>query len=251
MKNGDIGNDHESDLERWVEDRLADRLPGPEWQPNAAQALARFQAARRAKGKHARTWTWAVAGALATSFSLAAFPTTRVFAQRCLSVCLAESSKARQFFTGSPSATNAFVRAGNRTMASDFTLIDASGRPVKLSDFRGKVVLLNFWATWCVPCGAEVPLLVEFEQRYRDRGFEVLGVSLDEDGWKSVRPFIEAKHVNYPIMIGDGEIARAYGGLQSVPMTLIVDRSGHIAATHLGLCRTDEYEADIQAVLNE
>jgi peroxiredoxin len=136
-------------------------------------------------------------------------------------------------------------------IAPDFTLSDATGRVVTLSDFRGKVVLLNFWATWCVPCSAEVPLLVEFQREYRDRGFEVLGVSLDEDGWKSVKPYIDARHVNYPVMIGNGDIARAYGGLESVPMTLIIDKSGRIAVTHVGLCRKDEYEADIRAVLNE
>ena len=102
-----------------------------------------------------------------------------------------------------------------------------------------------------MPCRAEVPLFVEFQQEYRDRGFEVLGVSLDEDGWKSVKPYIDARHVNYPVMIGNGDIARAYGGLESVPMTLIIDKSGRIAATHVGLCRKDEYEADIRAVLNE
>ena len=249
MKNANPGNDH--DLERWVADRLAGRLPGGEWQPDASQAFGRFQQARRRKQAHARAWTFVVAGALATSVSLAAFPATRVFAQHCVSACLTESSKVRQFLAGTPSGSNVFVTSGKRSRAADFTLADASGRTVTLSDFRGKVVLLNFWATWCVPCGAEIPLLVGFEQQYHERGFEVLGVSLDEDGWKSVKPFIEAKHVNYPVMIGDGDIARAYGGLQAVPMTLIIDKSGRIAATHLGICKKDEYEADIRAVLSE
>jgi cytochrome c biogenesis protein CcmG/thiol:disulfide interchange protein DsbE len=136
-------------------------------------------------------------------------------------------------------------------MAADFTLTDASGAAIRLSDFRGKVVLLNFWATWCVPCSAEVPLLVGLRQEYRHKGFEVLGVSLDEDGWKSVRPYIEERHVNYPVVLVNDDLARAYGGLDSVPLTLIIDKSGHIAARHLGLCRKDEYEADIQAVLSE
>jgi peroxiredoxin len=249
MRNDNLGND--PDLERWVDDHLAGRRAAGEWQPDASQAFIRFQQASRRKRAQARAYTFVVAGALATSVSLAAFPATRVFAQRCVSACLTESSKVRALLGGTPAGSNVFVKSGKRSLASDFTLTDASGRPVTLSGFRGKVVLLNFWATWCVPCGAEIPLLVGFEQQYRDRGFEVLGVSLDEDGWKSVKPFLEAKHVNYPMMIGDAAIARAYGGIEAVPMTLIIDKSGRIAATHIGIFKRDECEADIQAVLNE
>jgi cytochrome c biogenesis protein CcmG/thiol:disulfide interchange protein DsbE len=237
--------------ERWSDDILAARFH--EWQPDVARAFAQFQNGRREKQSFRRAWLW-VAAALATSVSLAAFPSTRVFAQRCVSACLAGSSGVREFLTGGVSTTapkNTFAKPGHRMAAPDFALTDASGRAVKLSDFRGKVVLLNFWATWCAPCGAEVPLLVGFQREYRDRGLQVLGVSLDEDGWKSVRPYIEKRQVNYPVMIGNGDIARAYGGLESVPTTVIVDKTGRIAATHLGLCRKDEYEADIQAVLNE
>jgi cytochrome c biogenesis protein CcmG/thiol:disulfide interchange protein DsbE len=92
---------------------------------------------------------------------------------------------------------------------------------------------------------------MELQHAYRARGFQVVGVSVDEDGWKSVRPFIETRHVNYPVVIGNDALEHAYGGLESVPMTLIVDKSGRIAATHLGLCQKAEYEADIRAVLNE
>lgn len=249
MKNDSLGNDH--GLERWVDDRLAGRIPGSDWQPDASQAFARFQQASHSNQAHGRAWTFVVAGAMVISVSLAAFPATRVFAQRCVSACLAESGKVTALLMGTPAGSNGFVKPGTRNLAADFTLSDASGRPVTLSEFRGKVVLLNFWATWCVPCTAEIPLLVGFEQQYHDRGFEVLGVALDEDGWKSVKPFLEAKHVNYPVMIADDTIARAYGGLEAVPMTLIIDKSGRIAATHVGICKENECEADIQALLKE
>jgi peroxiredoxin len=248
MKENNVDNP-----DRWVQDLLTDRAPGTEWQPDVARAFAQFQQKVREGRSHGRTWLWPMAAILATGVSLAAFPVTRVFAERCVSACVTESSRVRQLFAGASGAAskNVFAEPGYRMIAPDFTLRDATGRVVTLSDFRGKVVLLNFWATWCVPCSAEVPLFVEFQQEYRDRGFEVLGVSLDEDGWKSVKPYIDARHVNYPVMIGNGDIARAYGGLESVPLTLIIDKSGRIAATHVGLCRKDEYEADIRAVLNE
>jgi peroxiredoxin len=126
-------------------------------------------------------------------------------------------------------------------MAPDFTLIDASGQSIKLSESRGKVVLLNFWATWCAPCEQEIPWFVEFQRANEGRGFTVLGVSMDEGGWASVKPYIGRN---------DG-VAGLFGGLQTIPLTVIIDRYGRIAAIHAGLCRKDEYENDIRAVLNE
>src|ERR1700723_1449294 len=91
----------------------------------------------------------------------------------------------------SSSATrSAKLSASNRKAAPDFSLTDANGSPVKLSDYKGKVVLLNFWATWCGPCKIEIPWFMDFEQTYKDKNFAVLGVSLDEDGWDSVKPYI-------------------------------------------------------------
>jgi len=136
-------------------------------------------------------------------------------------------------------------------MAPEFELTDSSGKTVKLSDFRGKVVLLNFWATWCAPCKVEIPWFIEFQKTYRDQGFTVMGVSLDEDGWKSVKPFVDDRVVNYPVVIGDADVTRMYGGLEAMPTTLVIDRSGRIAAFHVGLCSKNEYEADIRTVLNE
>jgi thiol-disulfide isomerase/thioredoxin len=87
--------------------------------------------------------------------------------------------------------------------APDFSLTDANGFRVKLSDDRGKVVLLNFWATWCGPCKIEIPWFIEFENIYKNRGFAVLGVSMDDDGWRAVKPFLREKAVNYRVVLGD------------------------------------------------
>ena len=138
-----------------------------------------------------------------------------------------------QSFSGSNQPFGGVTKIGERRAAPDFTLPDISGEPVRLSDFRGQVILLNFWATWCAPCRVEIPWFVEFQRAYRDSGFTVLGVSLDQDGWKSVAPYIEDKKINYRVMVGDAKIAQVYDGLESLPTTLIIDKTGRIAATHI------------------
>jgi len=151
-------------------------------------------------------------------------------------------------FTGCSSpwaASIATVAASERKSAPDFTLPDANGAPVKLSDYKGKVVLLNFWATWCGPCKVEIPWFIEFEKTYKDRGFATLGVSMDEDGWKTVKPFLAQKAMNYPVIVGDDRLAQLYGGIDSLPSTFLIDRDGRIASVHLGLVGKRDYEAEI------
>jgi len=138
----------------------------------------------------------------------------------------------------------------DRKKAPDFSLQDATGKSVKLSEYRGKVVLLNFWATWCGPCKIEIPWFIDFQQQYKDRDFAILGVSLDEDGWKAVKPYIEQKKINYRIMIGTEELSTLYGGVDSLPTTFLIDRAGRIATMHEGLVSKSEYETEIQDLLN-
>ncbi len=137
-----------------------------------------------------------------------------------------------------------------RKLAPDFTLKDSTGATVKLSDYRGKVVLLNFWATWCGPCKIEIPWFMEFEKAYKDRKFAVLGVSMDEDGWESVRPYIDAQKINYRILVGTEEFSNIYGGVDSLPTTFMLDRDGRIAAMHVGLVSKGIYEQDIRHLLD-
>jgi peroxiredoxin len=139
--------------------------------------------------------------------------------------------------------------APNRAPAPAFTLQDAKGTNVSLADFKGKVVLLNFWATWCGPCKVEIPWFEEFQTKYANQGFAVVGVSMDDDGWKSVKPFMEARNINYPIVLGNEAVSQAYGGIDSLPTTLLIDREGRIAAQHHGLAGKSTYEDEILKLL--
>lgn len=138
-----------------------------------------------------------------------------------------------------------------RKVAPNFTLKDADGRNVSLTDYKGKVVLLNFWATWCGPCKIEIPWFVEFEQKYKDRGFAVLGVSMDDEGWEVVKPYLAKTKINYRILVGNEEIAKQYGGLDALPTTLVIDRTGAVLSTHEGLVSKGTYEKEILSLLGQ
>lgn len=138
----------------------------------------------------------------------------------------------------------------SRNAAPAFSLKDADGRTVSLADYKGKVVLLNFWATWCGPCKIEIPWFIDFEQKYKDRGFAVIGISTDEEGWEVVKPYIQKNKINYRILLGDEPTAQLYGGLESLPTTFMIDASGKIASTHVGLVSKSDYEDEIIALLD-
>jgi peroxiredoxin len=127
------------------------------------------------------------------------------------------------------------VRRSSAKPAPEFSLKDANGQTVRLADYRGKVVLLDFWATWCGPCKIEIPWFMEFEKEFKDQGFAVLGVSMDEDGWSAIKPYVQNMKMNYRVLLGNDAISTAYGGLDSLPTTLLIDREGGIASTHVGV----------------
>jgi peroxiredoxin len=141
--------------------------------------------------------------------------------------------------------------ASHRKLAPDFALKDASGKVIHLADYKGKVVLLDFWATWCGPCKIEIPWFTEFQRKYKDRGFEVVGVSMDDDGWKSVVPFIQEKKINYRIVMGDDRTGDQYGGLEALPTTFVIDRSGRIASMHVGLTSKKDFSDAIEELLED
>jgi len=138
----------------------------------------------------------------------------------------------------------------DRKKAPDFELKDVSGKAVRLSDYRGKVVLLDFWATWCGPCNIEIPWFEDFQRKYKDRGFEVLGVSMDDDGWKAITPFVAEKKINYRIVLGDDMTGDQYGGVEALPTTFVIDRDGRIASVHVGLANRKDFEDAIEKLLD-
>jgi peroxiredoxin len=149
-----------------------------------------------------------------------------------------------------PQVKAAVKDATERKVAPDFELKDASGKVVRLSDFKGKVVLLDFWATWCGPCNIEIPWFTEFQRKYKDRGFEVVGVSMDDDGWKVINPFVAAKKINYRVLLGNDQTADLYGSIEALPTTFVIDREGKIASVHVGLSGKNEFEAAIEKLLD-
>ncbi len=136
----------------------------------------------------------------------------------------------------------------DRRPAPEFSLKNAAGEPVKLSDYRGKIVLLNFWDTWCEPCRQEIPWFISFEKEYKDRGFAVLGVSFDEDGWDAVTPYVQSRKMNYPVMVGGEDLSQLFA-VQALPTTYVIDREGRIAGRHIGLVSKKTYQQEILTLL--
>lgn len=133
-------------------------------------------------------------------------------------------------------------------VASDFTLQDLSGRNVKLSDYKGKVVLLDFWATWCPPCRASIPAIEKIHKAYKDKGLVVLAVSLDEGGWDAVKSFITEYGITYTVLKGTEDVAMNYM-VRTIPMLLVLDKQGRISKRYLGFGNEEDLENDIKAIL--
>ena len=137
-----------------------------------------------------------------------------------------------------------------RRAAPDFALKDAEGKLVHLSDYRGKVVLLDFWATWCGPCKIEIPWFMDFQRQNQEKGLVVLGVSMDDEGWEIVKPYLASMKVNYRVVIGNDHTAQLYGGVDALPTTFLIDRDGKIAAVHVGLVDRKDFENGIDQLLH-
>ena len=139
----------------------------------------------------------------------------------------------------------------DRKRAPDFELKDPAGNIIRLSDYKGKVLLLNFWATWCVPCKTEIPWFIELASKYESEGLGVVGISMDEEGWAVVKPFVEKTGINYPVVLGSQRTAYLYGDIEALPVTFLVDRRQRVAAIHAGLARKQDLDNQIQKLLPE
>lgn len=132
--------------------------------------------------------------------------------------------------------------------APDFILNDINGKAVKLSDFKDKVVILNFWATWCPPCIAEIPEFVKFYSTYREKGVEIIGVAVSSS-MEEVKKMVSDKKINYTVCISDRKIEELYGGIRFVPTTFIIDRSGNIHQKKIGAISEKELVEMIKDIL--
>jgi peroxiredoxin len=140
------------------------------------------------------------------------------------------------------------VSAASHSPAPDFSLTDLNGQPLNLSNYRGKVVLLDFWATWCTPCRAEIPHFVEYQNTYRDQGLQIIGISMDDDV-KPVRPFYQEYKMNYPVALGSDKLAEAYGGILGLPVTFLIGRDGRIQAKYVGAVDISTIEQGLKSLL--
>lgn len=138
------------------------------------------------------------------------------------------------------SADNACAMREDSQVAPDFTLKDLGGSDISLSDYKGKVLILNFWATWCPPCRAEIPDFIEVYSEYKDKGLEILGISVDQVSPDQVRQFVERNEMNYPVAMATNQLFKDYPPPQAIPTTLIIDREGKIQYKKVGMMSKQE-----------
>lgn len=231
----------------WVDERMSALNSDSNWQPNVPagyERLTKLGATTKWIGR--RTILLTAATVVGVCLAVMAYPSPKVFARRCIAEC----KVVWQNLSLSPRTPASLTPENARYSAPDFALKDAHDQDVKLSEQKGKVVLVNFWATWCHGCQLEIPWFIDFQKKYEKQGLVVIGISMDEDGWKSVRPWLNEKQVNYPIVIGNQALADRYG-LNGMPLTTLVDRDGKIADVHVGVVDKDATEQKIQALLKQ
>ncbi|MBZ5670243.1 MAG: TlpA family protein disulfide reductase [Acidobacteriia bacterium] len=148
----------------------------------------------------------------------------------------------------SPAVKTQMKGSLDHPLAPGFSLTDITGQPLKLSDYQGKVVMLDFWATWCGPCRIEIPGFIQLQNQYRGQGLAIIGISMDDDS-KPVVEFFRELHMNYPVAVGNDRLGELYGGVLGLPTTFLIGRDGRIYAKHVGATDLGIFEAEIKQLL--
>ncbi len=133
--------------------------------------------------------------------------------------------------------------------APNFKVQAADGSTIELAKLKGKIVVLNYWATWCGPCRMEIPGFIDVYKQYKGKGLEIVGISLDREGWKVVRPYIEKASINYPVVVADETLETAYGQIDAIPTTFVVDKHGNIVDKHVGYMDRASFEKLVKGLL--
>jgi peroxiredoxin len=185
---------------------------------------------------------WVLAGALTLALGFAALPVGLQFFDDDDHAAAGGESAA---------VMPSFCDGKRKTAALEFTVKDMNGREVRMADYKGKVILLNFWATWCGPCKAEIPGFVDLYSEYRDKGFVVLGISTD-DTPAQLQQFASQYKMNYPVLVGNGRddiLDEAYGPLWGIPVSFLIGKDGSICKRYPGLVREEQLERELKALL--
>lgn len=149
-----------------------------------------------------------------------------------------------------PATTSSLAGDARGVQAPDFELVSLDGRKVKLSDFRGKAVVLNFWATWCPPCKTEMPWFVDLQKQYGSDGLTILGVAMDDSDPQKIAQFASEMGVNYPVLLGTNNVSEAYGDVEYLPTTFYINRQGKIVGKVAGLIDKAKNEDDAKKALD-
>ena len=168
-----------------------------------------------------------------------------------LAACSRGPESASAMGQAAGSAGGALAALPKMGKAPNWSLQDVNGQVVRSEQFAGKVVVVDFWATWCPPCRAEIPGYVELQKKYGAEGLVIVGVSLDQGGTDLVKSFASKNAVNYPLVMGDDAVVSAFGGVEAIPTTFLIDRSGQIRDRKMGAEETAVYEKKILSILRE
>ncbi|MFZ3217461.1 MAG: TlpA disulfide reductase family protein [Candidatus Acidiferrales bacterium] len=164
-------------------------------------------------------------------------------------------------FSGCKARSSQAAALGNeKPLANepDVTFKDLQGKDVTLASLKGKVVVVNFWATWCDPCQVEIPWMIGFQKKYADKGFTLLGVAMDDEGKSVVEPYVQKTQfkvdgqeltMNYPIVLGNDDLSAKFGGLLGLPTTFVISRDGKIVKRYIGLASESDLDKEIQGLL--